>query len=334
MSLCDDLTKDEGIYEYIDEQSVGVRRSSRLNNPDVALSGFQNDMIQQTAVKEVMASKFASESEKACAVSAPRVGFAGSGFGADLAGQEPGAVGAGVCEEREEDEDEEMEEQERLLNPQPFGALFERLSRPEKKRTAPSSAKEPATTATTSSANKKQRRNQDAATASNGANKRRNLGVQGGDGADKSNRGERGGVGAGTEDETILTSYITQFKELQSLDAPRSDDQSFAAWYKNRAQKLNELKSGIQAKKKSVGRRSGDASEIQGAFQEVIESINEWAAFLKRLHQGNAEGRHLYDELVTIVDANDQLVVSNAAWERCIRGLAFEDDLLNLTDLT
>lgn len=83
----------------------------------------------------------------------------------------------------------------------------------------------------------------------------------------------------------------------------------------------------MQAKKKSLGRRkTGDTDGLNTSLEHLIQQASLTLEFLKKMSNGVAEGRQLYDRLVEMAD-NISLTasISPAFWERALKAVGFED---------
>ncbi len=84
---------------------------------------------------------------------------------------------------------------------------------------------------------------------------------------------------------------------------------------------------GIQAKKKSLGRRkTGDTDGLNSSLEHLIQQSSITLEFLKKMSNGVAAGRQLYDRLVEMAD-NMSLTatIAPAFWERALKAVGFED---------
>ena len=311
------------MFQYIDETATSCTRSTRLNEPDVVLSADQNDSIQSSALKQIQGSRFAVDGNKIEKVTQSLASSSSGAMGA-AAPVPAEAAGEGDAEEAEDDEDDY---EAASLDPQPFQSLFSRLARPDaKKRAAPG----PTSSAPAKKAKQAKPSHPSAPVQRNKARKVGKVGEPAYEAPGDLFGVERLDLTSdqGKEDATIIESYINQFKQLKHLDAPGSDDQTFGPWSRTRIAKLQELKTGLIAKKKSLKRRTTDASELNESLEEIQEKITDVMAFMKKLAAGNSEGRELYDDLLVRIQEDLDYQPSNGVWKRCIRGVAFEDGLV------
>lgn len=304
----DAIAKDDGVFTYIDEQAASVKRSTQLNDEEITLSEEQNNIIHGVAMKQIHNSRFAVDPEKA--VTIPSSASDGRDD-SEMTGRDDGAE---ECEEH----DEEGNDDGVNLNPQPFTALFARMAKPEnRKRTGQQAGVRPPNEA------KRPRTGQASRPGPASTSSRSRVTGENGDVAptpfDFDMNSDQG-----REDASLIESYLVQYKELKRLDAP-CDDQSFNPWSRSRMQKLQELRAGIKSKVKSLKRRNTDANDLKAALDEIADKITDVMTFLKKLGSANTEGRELYDELVLRTADDVEYAPSDGVWERCIRGLAFED---------
>ena len=317
-----------GKYTYIDENATSVKRTTTMNNSDVTLSEQQNDVIHGVALKQLQSSRFQQDTDKATVVAST----SSSSRSGDMQGAtRPSAAedvpmnGGVVCEhEDDEDEDDDMG-----VGVNPFAGLFERMAKPDKKRSQPTGGNgqqpakklknggtgtKPSTgTSTIGHRNKEKLNGGSASNAVAQVNLEKELGIDHVENLDE-------------EDAAMMKNYVTQLKELKHLNASgNGDEQSFGPWVRARMAKVAELKSGIKAKKKALTRRKKDSTDFKAALDDVHEKATDLAAFLKKLQQGGSEGRELYDDLTALVNDDEDYKPSSAIYQRCIRGLAFED---------
>ena len=237
-------------------------------------------------------------------------------------------------------EEEEEEDWIDALMTQPFSSLFQRMAKPEKRRPAASTQGAPKRAKTTPVAKSKNQKPQPQpaptpgipeATAKPKPRPKRKL--EDGDAIPppKPQVEEIADLSDMSEDHKILANYTKQLKDLTQLDATSSDDAGFGPWVKKRTSALGELRSGIQAKKKSLKRRKekvhdGDSINITEELDSILEYITYFLTFLKKLQTGVTEGCSCYETIMDIQreEAREHEEVSPAIWERCLRGIAFE----------
>ena len=245
--------QDEGVYQYINEESTAVKRYTQLSS-DVVLSATQNDEIHSGALKTIQASKFTHDSDKAVTLH----GTSSSSSGARLSAADALDTADQQMEGEEMSSDDEDDECA-VLDPQPLAGLFSRLAKGDKKRAAVSSdgpAKRPKTAVgnVPTSAVTAGVPNPKAKAKAKGKSTRNRSGEA--DGGNGNAPGELDDLlevepkgDFASEDAALLSSYVAQTKDLMKLDVSKSDDQTFTPWFKDRTAKLNELKGGINTKK-------------------------------------------------------------------------------------
>ena len=266
-----ELSKDDGEFTYIDQTATKVTRNTRLNNPDVTLSEDQNDVIHAVAMKQMATSRFATDGDKAQRVPSMFMpsGTASSSMCA------PASAATAMSDEECDEEDDDDEMPDMSLDPKPFQGLFSRMAKPEKKRPAAAAAAAPSSAATA------KRLRTGAGNAPPAADKPTNKGK----GQRNKGRtpdeapGDSFGLQKldlnteqGKEDSALIENYLKQFRGLKHLNAPKWDDQCFVPWIKTRGTKLQELKSAIKMKQKSLKRRKEDHQM----------STNRWRRLLRR----------------------------------------------------
>ncbi|CAJ1375147.1 unnamed protein product, partial [Effrenium voratum] len=128
------------------------------------------------------------------------------------------------------------------------------------------------------------------------------------------------------DDEAIIEAYAAQLASLKDLDLGASDDASIAQWGRARLAKISELKAGMQNTKKSAGRRKGGSpTEFLAPLEEMIEELNALTALIKTLMSATVEGREPFEKVRLRLDTDQAFKAFEAAWERCLKGVAMED---------
>lgn len=303
--------KDDGVYEYLDEQSMTVSRSTRLNNPDATLAPEQNDTIHGVALKQLQSSRFAVDAEKALMAPSSSSHSGGDGYCPPNEDEHPMSHQDG---DGDNEDDDDMDD----LDPQPFSMLFQRLAKPDSKKRAVQQSSNP------SAASKRQRMT--GAGPNTTSRRNRTTTPRGDDGIPEVEPYIDDSTDQGREDASLIQSYILQFRSLKHLDCAGSDDQSFAPWIRTRSQKLQDLKTGIRFKVKSLKRRLSNAGDLKTALEDIQSKISNVQDFFKLLAVNSSEGgREPYDELERRVQEDQDYNPSDEVWKRCLRSVAFED---------
>lgn len=217
------MFQDEGVYEYIDEDTTSVDRQTLLNTPDVVLSANQNDTIHSAAIRQLGR---VCDASRAVTL---RGGSAGSSTDVFVDGDALLETSTDTPKPSDANE-EEGEPEDEADHTNPFMKLLARIG-PVKKRKA---ADGPTTQVPKEAKNNKRHREEK-------FRKRRAAPDE------KPQPTEPVTPTPPTvpkEDQELLESYMAQLEDLQKLDASSSADTSFNPWAKTRQSKLNELKSG------------------------------------------------------------------------------------------
>ena len=318
---------DVGVYEYIDQNITKVARVTAMNS-DVQLSAEQNDVIHASALKTLKQSTFATSDKSAIPVRF----HSGASDAVELAseGEKGKGHGAGGEEECHADDDDAD------LDPQPFQGLLHRMLK-EKKRSAPASsatqppkrtkpASTPSTAETTAAPSVPN--NGGGGGTGGGGGKPNRKGTTKRETPAKVDEGDQTESKRSKDDQAVIDGYIAQLIPLLKLDAEKSDDSGFAPWQKDKTKNLNELKSSILTKKKSLKRRTAaDASALTDELDKIVADVNAHIGLLKQLSLGTLEGSNTYDNIKCLVKekGDDIIQVSFAVWQRALRGVAFED---------
>eukprot|EP00438_Fugacium_kawagutii_P001630 Skav211748 [mRNA] locus=scaffold1548:487216:491398:- [translate_table: standard] len=283
VDVIDSEDRDEGVFEYVDENYTEVTRSNILTS-DTILSNDQNDRVHAAALKTM--NKFGDDTN-AITVSNP---FRRSSVtieevpddaeAVETAGGEPAAP-------------EDEEDDSHLLDPSPFARIFGRIKAANTnapsvpKRAAPKSAPEPSSKRAKPPA------------GSGGRNRKRTAADGGEEGEELF--GARAPVPSSADDSAVIAGYQRQLDELQKLNCEDSADPAFGPWCKARLSKLGELKEGIRNKKKSGGRRKTmDRESLEDGLAHLKSQIELTQDFLKKASSGTAatEGRYVYEKLL------------------------------------
>ncbi|CAK9075783.1 unnamed protein product, partial [Durusdinium trenchii] len=127
------------------------------------------------------------------------------------------------------------------------------------------------------------------------------------------------------DDQAVIDGYIAQLIPLLKLDAEKSDDSGFAPWQKDKTKNLNELKSSILTKKKSLKRRTAaDASALTDELDKIVADVNAHIGLLKQLSLGTLEGSNTYDNIKCLVKEKGDDII-----QALHDALSNNDDLLD-----
>ncbi|CAJ1423574.1 unnamed protein product [Effrenium voratum] len=307
--------EDDGLYTYINEQSMDVSRTTLINDPDTTISADQNDRVHQAALRQI-----SRPGDNAVRLSGAR----GQNDLASHHGQVDLSVAHGNDDVEMEDEGDDDDDY--ALNPQPFARLFQRmgLSNPKKRAAGNANNGSGPTSVPVKRAKADQgdggRQPASSAPARNKAGKTKTAKPPD---APANSDGDKKDEAMTHDDNLLIDSYEGQFSKLKLFNNVGSDDASFGVWAKARMTSLSDLK-GIQAKRKSLARRKGDLSHLKSCLDSLISRITTLSDFVKQLVSGTTEGRSVYETLVKLVDEED-LEPPPAMWQRCLRAYAFED---------
>ena len=228
-------------------------------------------------------------------------------------------------------------------NARPFADLFSRL-----RAAGPSKAK-PGRSAQPAQAKPKAK----AASKSRATNTKRGIGATGSDFGGqaplpKSSRrqasvdggGGVGGLEASTQsmsadDKAADSRFQALVEEFYTLEANTDDEAAFGRWAAEKIQAMQELRTQIANKKKTLKRRSGGNGGDSGfALAPCLERhtacLNKMIDFVRKLSAGHTEGKLLYGMLTDQQDVS--VTVCQSIWKRAIRAVAF--DALKLTQWT
>lgn len=348
------VEQDEGVYEYVNEDTMAVDRATTMNDTEVTVAADQTDVVHQAVLGQF---NRASSSGVAAKVSGTSL-RCGSVQAADVAGDEKGETDS-------QNPDSDEEESHLLLDPQPFAGIMGRLGllggrapsatptaapAATQKRTAAASANgstsaqaasgPSAKKAKASSSNTKKNPVHEAGDASAPAKKRSKESMPpqepsrvkaeptspNADHADEF----QAPSGFGPEDSKMLSNYYDLIREVGNLDVkPGTDDGDFNQWAKGHVSKISELRRSILGKKKSLNRRkSSDVDEIVETLTGYQERLGELSEFVKCWVGATAlTGRQIEEMAQKLIDSG-VATLSAGVWERVLKAVAFEDGQL------
>ena len=220
------MHQDEGVYEYINDSTFEVQRSTQLLDKDTILSADQADVVQQAAVQQI--NRAAASSSQAIRISNDQP---------DCHGGEPDFVGASGGEEDGSDED--------MLDPKPFASALSRLMMSHgslgAKRAAPKAAVEPSTKkakgpekapglSTPTPARTRNRKTTDVKAENAPKKVKSSAALDEGDGE------------MAEEDADMIATFTAQIKDVGSLNIEAGqglDDAGFSQWAKTQLSQIN-----------------------------------------------------------------------------------------------
>lgn len=84
------------------------------------------------------------------------------------------------------------------------------------------------------------------------------------------------------------------------------------------------LQQGIQAKRKSLGRRKSGSENLTESLDHLISQTTITMEFLKKISSGMGEGRQIYEQLSDMA-TKDSCEITAPFWERALKAVSFED---------
>ncbi|CAE7833830.1 unnamed protein product [Symbiodinium sp. CCMP2592] len=258
---------DIGIYEYIDETTSSVTRTTSLSNPDLILSKDQTTTIFNAVAKQMTS---APKDDTTCTV-IPGSSASSSGMKAptDFAG------GGGA-------------EKDPLAKAKPAPA------KPSGSKVAASAAKSKGST-----------RNKRATDPDSEPVLPPKATRTAAEPKTRPGPGQRPDALSRDDEDNLakFTEQVNGFLELQAVDA--EDDAAFTSWSKDKLQAMTLLKIQISNKKKSLNRRSNkDNTNLIPELDELVVKLNTIIDFVRKLSAGTVEGRRLYDAMGEIHELN------------------------------
>ncbi|CAE7517741.1 unnamed protein product [Symbiodinium sp. CCMP2592] len=134
------------------------------------------------------------------------------------------------------------------------------------------------------------------------------------------------GNGGGGGDSELIEKFQAMFADCILLTGvTSSDEQAFGQWSREKLKTIQDARSQMYTKKKSLKRRSSQMSEDVGsALDEFMNNLSRVADLVKKISVGCPEGRHVYEALSSLCEEL-HVEVSPAVWMRALRAMAFDN---------